>query len=282
MSFPDQPRSVITGAASGLGRALSLALARRRARLLLSDVNQPALAEVGAAAEAAGATEVVLERVDVGRLEEVERLREKAYAELGGVDLVVNNAGVAASGPVGEVPIEDWRWQIDVNLWGVIHGCHVFVPPMRAAGQGYILNVASAAGLLSAPYLAPYNVSKAGVVALTRTMAAELRRTGVSVSVLCPTFFRSSIHAGARTTRPELRRAAEKRVARASWSAEQVAEVALRGLERGRLHILPQLDARVFWQLQRLWPSGVQRLLGALRASGALLGRGADAGRGDA
>ena len=126
-----------------------------------------------------------------------------------------------------------------------------------------MLNVASAAGLLSLPEAAPYNVTKSAVVALSRTMRGELHGTGVSVSVLCPSFFRSQIYAGART-RADLGSMTEGLVKNAGWGASEVAEVALRGLESGKLHVIPQWDAWFIWHLQRIWPAGVQWLLGWL------------------
>lgn len=269
MAFPDRPRTVITGAGSGLGRALAFEMARRGGRLLLSDIDEVALEATRAEAEAAGA-EVVAARADVARFEDVAELERLAQERWGGTDVLVNNAGVAVVGAVGEVSLEDWRWQLDVNLWGVIHGCHAFAPTMRARGAGHILNVASAAGLVSMPEMAPYNVSKSGVVALTRSMRAELSGAGVEVSVLCPTFFRSGIHTRARASQARLGSMSERLITEARWTAEEVASVALRGLERGKLHVLPQLDARVAWQLQRLWPAGFQWLVTLLHRTDVL------------
>src|SRR5262249_5674319 len=154
------------------------------------DVNLAAVEETARLARAAGAADTKAMTCDVTKLAELEAL---AGACDGPVDLVVNNAGVSSGGAVGELPISDWRWTIEVDLFGVIHGCHVFVPRLRAQGHGHILNVASAAGLVSMPYMAPYNVAKAGVVALSETLDAELRGSGVGVTVLCPTFFQTNI-----------------------------------------------------------------------------------------
>ncbi|MCA9637905.1 MAG: SDR family NAD(P)-dependent oxidoreductase, partial [Myxococcales bacterium] len=152
---------------------------------------------------------------------------------------------------VGEVSLEDWRWAVDINLWGVIYGCHSFVPRMRAAGGGYILNVASAAGLLSAPMMAPYNVTKAGVVALSETLHAELKRERIHVTALCPTFFRSQIHTQTRAP-TKLSDTTTRLVTGARWSAEAIAEVALAGLERNDLYVVPQIDGKLMWRLKRL------------------------------
>ena len=105
----------------------------------------------------------------------------------------MNNAGVAAGGLVGEQSLDDWKWIVDINLWGVIHGCHVFAPRFRAQRSGYILNVASAAGFVSLPEMASYNVTKAGVIALSETLCGELSPCGVRVSVTCPSFFKTNL-----------------------------------------------------------------------------------------
>jgi NAD(P)-dependent dehydrogenase (short-subunit alcohol dehydrogenase family) len=193
MSAPLFERAVVTGAGSGLGRALCVELAARGARVLASDIDEDA-----ARATAEACRSAAWMRCDVSKLAEVEALAEAAEEKLGGVDLIVNNAGVAVAGRVGEIPIADWHWLMGVNLWGVIHGCHVFVPRLRRQRRGHILNVASVAGLIHLPPLAAYNVSKAGVVALSETLRFELHREGIGVTVLCPTFFASNIGVSAR------------------------------------------------------------------------------------
>ncbi len=261
MRLPNHPRAVVTGAASGFGRAIALELAGRRARLVLSDIDESGLAETAQLAEARGA-QVHTRRCDVREPDQVEAQAIVAEDAWGGTDLLVNNAGVAVAGPVGDIPLEDWRWQLDINLWGVIYGCHAFVPRMRQQGSGWILNVASSAGLLNAPLMGPYNVTKAGVVALSETLYGELHGTGVHVSALCPTFFRTNIHLGARSANAELVGTTEKLVTEAKWSAEEVATLALAGVEAGRLHIIPQADGRFLWRAKRLLGHRFQGLLG--------------------
>ena len=262
-------RAVVTGAGSGLGAAFCELLAARGASIVASDVDGDAAAAT--ASRCGGSTHGV--RCDVTRLQEVERLADQAERLLGGVDLVVNNAGVAVVGQVGQVPIEDWRWCVDVNLWGVIHGCHVFVPRLRARCSGHIINVASAAGLLSPPSMAPYNTTKAAVVALSETLAADLAGDGVGVSVLCPTFFRSNLVRSSRTAvDDQLRRAARHLVEESSLSAEEVARAALDAAARGALHISPQPDGRWLWRLKRLSPALFRSL--APRVAARIAGRG--------
>jgi len=160
---------------------------------------------------------------------------------------------VSSGGRIGEAPIADWRWTIEVDLFGVIYGCHVFVPMLRRQGHGHVLNVASAAGLVYAPRMGAYNVSKAGVVALSETLAAELLGTNVGVTVLCPTFFQTDIAKSGRFHDPGTRAVAERLVAKGK-TAESIAKAALRSVESGELFCVPMLDGRVFWRLKRLAP----------------------------
>ncbi|MBS2028534.1 MAG: SDR family NAD(P)-dependent oxidoreductase [Deltaproteobacteria bacterium] len=261
MKLPDRPRAVITGAASGLGRALALELAQRQARLLISDVNVEGADETCVLARARGA-EAIAVRADVGVAADLEKLADVADASFGGVDLLVNNAGVAVAGMVGELPLADWEWIVRINLWGAINGCHVFVPRMRKAGGGFILNVASSAGFASLPEMAPYNVTKAAVISLSETLHAELASANIAVSCLCPTFFQTGLMKTFRGADRQ-RAMAEKFFQASTMSAEQVARAGLRGLERGTLHIIPQTDGTWVWRAKRFLPG---TYFGILRA----------------
>jgi NAD(P)-dependent dehydrogenase (short-subunit alcohol dehydrogenase family) len=254
MPLPERPRVVITGAASGLGRALALELARRRARILIADIDLPGAEETAAAVARAGG-EASITRCDVSRSEEVAALVGEADRALGGVDLLVNNAGVAVGGPIEEIPLADWEWVVGINLWGVIYGCHAFVPRFKAQRSGAILNVASCAGLLPAPPLAPYNVTKAGVVALSETLKVEVADLGVTVTVLCPMFFKTNIHTSGRAhgegPGPE---AVEKLMERSKIQADGVARIAIEAVDKGRLYALPHPEGRWLWRVKRAVP----------------------------
>lgn len=252
-----EARAVVTGAGSGLGAALCDVLAARGAHVIAADVN---LAAAEATAARCGERVHAVE-CDVADLGAVERLAEQADTLLGGVDLLVNNAGVAVVGQVGEVPIADWKWVVDVNVWGVIHGCHVFVPRLRKQRHGHILNVASAAGVISMPTMAPYNLTKAAVVALSETLYADLASDGVGVSVLCPSFFPTNLTKSPRTSVDgNLHRAAMRLVDKGGWTAHEIAVTALAAVDAGTLHVTPQLDVRWAWRLKRLAPTTFQRL----------------------
>jgi NAD(P)-dependent dehydrogenase (short-subunit alcohol dehydrogenase family) len=256
MSLPSQPRAVVTGAGSGLGRALSVELGRRQGRVVVSDVNPESAEETAELVRnEGGEARVVL--CDVTKPEAVEHLARESEAVLSVVDLVVNNAGVASAGAIGEMSLADWKFVLDVNLWGVIHGCHSFVPRLRKQGAGHILNIASAAGLVSAPYMAPYNASKAAVVALSETLYVELQPAGIGVTVACPMFFRTNIAASARVTLgtvPKLGDMARKLVDGASVEPEEVAQKLLKAVERDEFYCLPIASGNWLWKLKRLAP----------------------------
>jgi NAD(P)-dependent dehydrogenase (short-subunit alcohol dehydrogenase family) len=259
--LPPRPASVVTGAASGLGRALSLELAGRSARLLLADIDDAGLAETARLVQSRGG-EARTVRCDVSKIDDVRRLHEQATSWLGDVDLLVNNAGVAAGGPVGEVPLADWEWITGINQWGVIYGCHLFVPEMKARGRGHVLNVASIAAFACAAEMGPYNVTKAAVVALSETLAGELAGTGVGVTVLCPHFFLTNIARSARSSatrgRPD---SIEKVMRRTPVQADEVARRALRACEKDRLYAFPHREAKAIAALKRTAPETFLRRL---------------------
>lgn len=255
--LPIQPRAVVTGAASGLGRALALQLADRRARLVLSDLDEDALDETVRLVEARGGT-ANARRCDVADAAAMEDFARAAQDTLGAVDLVVNNAGVAVGGAVGEIPLADWEWIVGVNLRGVVHGCHFFLPAMKRRGAGHILNVASIAGFASAPMMGPYNATKAAVIALSETLAAELQGTGVGCTVLCPYFFRTNIAASARNSSEQVSTDfIHKLMDRTRVQAEDVARLALKGCDDGDLYVFPHLKAKVIQAVKRALPDAL-------------------------
>lgn len=257
MSLPDHARVVVTGAGSGLGRAFCAVLAKRGSRIVASDIDLGA-AQTTVAQLTQGDAHAA--RCDVAKLDEVQALAGHADRLLGGIDLLINNAGVAVAGDVSEIPLEDWQWLLGVNLWGVIHGCHVFVPRFLNQGSGHILNVASAAGLLCMPHMGPYNVSKAGVIALSETLRGELAPSGIGVTVLCPTFFPTNIVRASRLTDEPARAFIQAVMDKAKVTAEDVARAALDGVDAGSLYVLPQADGRWLWRLKRLMPRSFHSL----------------------
>lgn len=254
MNRSQHARAVVTGAGSGIGRAFGVALAARGGEVVCADISTNRAQETVDIIEAAGGRALAVS-CDVSVLEQVEKLAAEALEWLDGpLSLVVNNAGVGQGGlPVGQTAIEDWRWTLGVNLYGVIHGCHVFTPLLKANGGGGIVNVASAAAFSAAPFMGAYNVSKAGVMALSETMAAELAGSGVKVTVLCPTFVKTNVAKDGRIDGPSAA-LAEKLMRWTGVSPESVVQLTLRAVDGGRFYVLPQLDARTVWRLKRHVP----------------------------
>ena len=229
---------------------------------MLSDINEEGLEETRRQV-AFREVEVHLRKCNVAERDQVFELVEAAERELGYVDFMANNAGVAVGGPFHEITDEDWRWIVDINMWGVVYGCQAVVPGMRARGRGYILNVASAAGLLNPPKMAPYNLTKAAVISLSETLSAEYADEGIKASALCPTFFRTSIAASARGSNdPADRRKVEKVMDRSRKQAPEVAREAIDGTLAGVAHIQPMIDGRAMWAAKRAAP---ERFGGLLR-----------------
>lgn len=195
--------AVVTGAASGIGRAVAGRLAAAGARLVLADIELAPLEATADALRADGA-EVAAVRADVADAAQVEQLGDVAVDTFGALHLCVNNAGVASGGLTWEIDLEDWAWVLGVNLWGVVHGVRSFVPRIIESGGGHVVNIASMAGLTSNPGMAPYNVTKHAVVTLSETLALDLSLTHpeVGVTVVCPGWVRTQINRSERN-RPE-------------------------------------------------------------------------------
>lgn len=264
--IPQNPTVVLTGAASGLGRALAYELASRRARIALADIDEAGLAETAQGVESRGGQAKTF-RCDVSKLDQVQALRDGATAWLGDVDLLINNAGVAVGGAVGQIPIEDWEWITGINQWGPIYGCHVFLPAMKRRGHGQVLNVASIAAFACAGEMGPYNVTKAAVVALTETLAGELHGTGVGASVLCPFFFSTNIAKNARSASASVRPdSIERLMKRTPVQASDVARLALEACDRDQLYVFPHREAKGIAALKRFLPETFLTKLGPFAA----------------
>jgi NAD(P)-dependent dehydrogenase (short-subunit alcohol dehydrogenase family) len=195
--------AVITGGASGIGNALARRFASEGARVVIGDVEADALERAVLALRASGA-EVEGVVTDVTDPAQMQALADAAVARFGGVQVFCNNAGVGGGGLSWEMPLSTWEWVIGVNLWGVIHGVRSFVPLLMQQTEGHIVNTASVAGLVAAPFMGPYNASKHAVVAISETLHHELAMTAphVKVSVLCPGWVNTRIHESGRN-RPE-------------------------------------------------------------------------------
>jgi len=258
-------KAVVTGAGSGIGRAFALELAARGGEVLCADIDKDRADETVRLITRIHGRPAHAVRCDVSQRTDMESLALHAELIFGGPPtLVINNAGVGIGGkPVGEIGFDDWQWALGINLWGVVHGSEIFTPQLRAAGHGGIINVASAAGFTAAPSMGPYNVSKAAVMSLSETMAAELSGSGVAVTVLCPTFVQTNVARDGRITAGSMR-LAENLMRWTGFTPERVARTTLDANDRGQLYVLPQLDAHVIWHLKRHFPALYTHALGML------------------
>lgn len=251
---PRPPVAVVTGAGSGLGRELALGLARRGHAVACLDIDLPAARRTADAVAALGLP-AAAHRCDVADERDVADAATRVEHDLGPVDVWVNNAGVGVAGDVGELPPDDWRHVTDIDLLGVAWGCHVAVPRMRRRDRGRILNISSLAAYGTPAGQAPYNAAKAGVLALSESLMAELRGTGVHVAVACPTYFVTPIADAMRVVDEDERLRQQLLLAdAASGTARTVADAVLDGLAAGGTHLFPQPFAKVVSRLKRLAP----------------------------
>jgi short-subunit dehydrogenase len=254
--------AVVTGAGSGIGRSFALELARRHGSIVCADINLAAAEETVALIEQEGARGFA-RQCDVGSAEQVQQLAEQAEKLLQHpVTLVINNAGVGLGGKFDELSLDDWQWCMNVNLWGVIHGCHYFVPGFKKQGRGAIINVASAASYTAAPEMSAYNVTKAGVRALSETLFAELKKDNIRVNVLCPTLVPTNIIKDGRIPERYSRLANHALMNYAMTTSDAVARLTLNRLDKGELYTTPQVDAKLFWMMKRASPDLYARFLG--------------------
>jgi len=245
-----QRRVLITGAGSGLGQALAIRYARNGARVACvdltverSETTRSMLAGNGHLALAA----------DVGSDEAMEQLQQFVLREWGGLDVLINNAGIASGGSMVETTMAEWRQILEVDLLSVVRGCRLFLPGMIAAGSGQVISTASFAGLAGAPGAMTYGVAKAGVVALSEQLRAEVTRKGIKVSVICPSFFRTNLCDNA-IGNQNTKLLAVKLMDSAPDTIDSVADKVFADAEAGRFLIIPTKREPMRWRLKRWFP----------------------------
>ncbi|MCO7057613.1 SDR family oxidoreductase [Pseudomonas juntendi] len=245
-------RIMITGAGSGLGREIALRWAREGWRLALADVNEGGLRETLELARAAGG-EGFVQRCDVRDYSQLTALAQACTEQFDGIDVVVNNAGVASGGFFAELSLEDWDWQIAVNLMGVVKGCKAFLPLLERS-KGRIINVASMAALMQGPGMSNYNVAKAGVLALSESLLVELRQVEVAVHVVCPSFFQTNLLDSFRGPNPAMKAQVGKLLEGSPINAADIADYIHRQVAAGEFLIMPHEAGRQAWELKRQAP----------------------------
>lgn len=263
-NLPMQNRMMITGAGSGLGREIALRWAREGWWLALSDVNDAGLQETLRLVREAGG-DGFTRRCDVRDYSQLTALAQACDEQFGGIDVIVNNAGVASGGFFSELSLEDWDWQIAINLMGVVKGCKAFLPLLERS-RGRIINIASMAALMQGPAMSNYNVAKAGVVALSESLLAELRQQEIGVHVVCPSFFQTNLLDSFRGPTPEMKAQVGKLLESSPISAADIADYIYREVEKGEFMILPHEMGRMAWQLKRQNPQALYDEMASMAA----------------
>jgi NAD(P)-dependent dehydrogenase (short-subunit alcohol dehydrogenase family) len=260
--------AAITGAGSGIGRALAHEFVRQGARVSLSDVNEEGLAETEAQLQAKGHQPFV-QRVDVAVRDEVEAWAAATEDHFGSVHLIVNNAGVALSGTVDALAIEDYEWIMAINFWGVVYGTKAFLPRMEAAGEGHVVNISSVFGLTSQPLMSGYNASKFAVRGFTESLRQdlELRKSCVSTTCVHPGGIRTNIARDSRVD-PSVQHLTGRTPEQTTrdferlflTTPESAARTIVRAVQHNARRVLVGPDARLFDWAVRLMPTGYQWL----------------------
>ena len=267
--------SLITGAASGIGRETALELARRGSDIVLADINEEGLARVAAEIGALGRRALCVAG-DISSKSDVAHLAEKAVKEMGRIDLLMNNAGVMFLGEARQMTLDTWEWIIGINIWGPIRLTHALLPHMVERKTGHIVTTASIAGLVGTPGLAAYSLTKFAMVGFSEALRVELKPHGIGVSVVCPGPVQTNLNDHSRFGTEEAKKtSSEGMIGRVAYSAGRSAREIVRGIEKDKGHILITPTAHAMWSLKRFSPElGYQ----ASRLLWSLLGKNAKAG----
>lgn len=243
---------LITGGASGLGKALAEQYLKQGCNVLITDIHGERGEQTTNALRQWGDINFLV--ADTTRDQDWANLVSWVEQHWGGIDVVVNNAGVAAAGRIETMSMEDWDWIIDINLKGVVRGCRAFTPMMKKAGHGQFINIASLAAVANAPTMSSYNVTKSGVVSLSETLRHELAPYGISVSVVCPSFFQTNLAESLRSSEASLHGTVRKLLAGGKLSADQVAEKVVKAGNRKTFMILPHIEGKALYFIKRYAP----------------------------
>lgn len=266
MSSGGARRALITGAASGLGKSLALRFAADGWRVAVCDLDEDRVRQTAAEIDDAGGTGMPV-RADVTNEQEIERLAESVSGHWGGLDVLVNNAGIAIAGRTDETSMEEWRRIFEVNFFGVLRTTRIMLPLIVRGG--HIINVASFAGIAAAPGLVAYNTTKAAVISFSESLRAELVEKDIGVSVTCPAFFKTRLMETSSAPDDKTRAMVERLMKHSKVTADDVAEQMFASVRTRRFMLIPHLDARWYWRWKRFFPEsyfrGLQRM--ARRAS---------------
>jgi NAD(P)-dependent dehydrogenase (short-subunit alcohol dehydrogenase family) len=261
-------RILITGATSGSGEALAVLFGRHGWRVAVTGRNRERVALSAKKVRVAGG-EVLEIELEVTRYDDFERAARRVAEAWGGLDILANNAGVAGGESIEDGSIDLWHRIIEINTFGVVYGCKAFVPVLRQSGGGHIVNIASVAAIVSAPEMASYNVSKAGVLSLSETLDAELAPHHIDVTVACPGVFQSELGGEGRVVasgNARMMKSLRREQETTNQTAEDVVGQIVVDMARKRLYSLPGGDLRAQWIIKRISPEFSRRFIAFLYA----------------
>ena len=243
----------ITGAGSGFGAALARLYASRGWRVAVTDIDEQRARKTLSEIQHPDGDSFAMQ-LDITSAEQWQQLQDSVLQRWGGLAVLVNNAGVAAAGNVEDTSMDDWQWVLDIDLMGVVRGCHQFAGIMKAQKAGHIVNISSFAGLAGLPFISAYSVAKAGVVALSEGLRAEMRPYGVGVTVTCPAFVKTGLLDSFRSPDPETRARVTRWMETSGVSAEQVAEDIATAVTKNKFLLLTHKQTRSAWRIKRWFP----------------------------
>jgi NADP-dependent 3-hydroxy acid dehydrogenase YdfG len=243
----------ITGAGSGFGAAIAHKYAADGWKVAVTDIDEERASQTLFEIQQLGGDGFAL-LLDTTNSDQWQQLDEEILARWGGLQVLVNNAGVATAGNVEDTSIQDWQWVLDIDLMGVVRGCHQFAAMFKRQRSGHIVNIASFAGLAGLPFIASYGVAKAGVVALSEALRAEMHEYGVGVTVACPAFVKTNLLDTFRATNGDTRATVTRWMETSGITAEHIAKDIATAVKNNTFLLLTHRQTRAGWRLKRWFP----------------------------
>lgn len=250
----------ITGAGSGFGAALARQYASRGWRVAVTDIDEQRALKTLSGIENPDGDSFAMQ-LDITNAGQWQQLHDRVLQRWGGLGVLVNNAGVASAGNVEETSMEDWAWMLDIDLMGVVRGCHQFAAVMKKQKAGHIVNISSFAGLAGLPFISAYGVAKAAVVALSEGLRAEMYPYGVGVTVACPAFVKTGLLDSFRSVKPGTRARVEGWMESSGVSAEEIAEQIAEAVKDNRFLLLTHAQTRTAWRFKRWFPNRYYKMI---------------------
>jgi NAD(P)-dependent dehydrogenase (short-subunit alcohol dehydrogenase family) len=251
----------ITGAGSGFGAALAHLYAANGWNIAVTDIDEERAQQTLFAIKRFDGDHFSL-RLDITNDDHWQQLHDRVIQQWGGLQILVNNAGVAAAGNIEDTSMEDWLWVLDIDLMGVVRGCHQFAGLMKSQKSGHIVNISSFAGLAGLPFITAYGVAKAGVVALSEALRAEMHPYGVGVTVVCPAFVKTGLLDSFRATRSDTLATVNRWMETSGISADQIADEIAKAVTAQKFLLLTHAQTRGAWRLKRWFPERYYRMIG--------------------